>query len=203
MKKPIKIGCDLDNVLGSFHMEFSKHLRNLYGDHLPLLGHDKEIILNWDWQRWFPITEHEFEYAWKVLENDIDFYLRMPLLDKEDWEYFKEHINNNNDMYDTYFITSRKSFGGISAVKQSTEWLINHGWKQPHVIESNKKGMVVHALEINAFIDDSGKNCMDVFENAPNCDLIAVFDYPHNRKPYPDKIKRVNNLREFVDKIKK
>jgi len=195
-----KIGIDCDGVICCFNTYFSTLLRQLYGNHIPILK-NKELVSNWNW--WensvMPLTKEQIDKGWEIFDADPDSWVKFDPVNQEHWERFVKELNDN-PLFDIYFITARRNTGNASAMKKTVQWLEEHGWKNPQVIVGENKGLICKALGIDIMIDDSGRNCADILEVSKNTTPILM-DYPHSRKSIYSHIKRVNDLNEFIDEV--
>jgi hypothetical protein len=195
-----RIGCDLDGILADFSLNFSKILRDIHGEKIPITT-DKDVP-NWDWHKWLPLSEQEVDLGWDVIHSNPKFWEELNLvIDEQTWERFKREIGRNPKL-DTYFLTTRKNSGDVSAAQQSWRWLVNHGWPHPHVIADKEKGAICNTLRIEYMIDDSGRNCLDIVEKSPNT-KVYMLDCLHNQKIEHQKIRRIYSLNEYIDDIMK
>lgn len=200
MKKQTKVGIDCDGVIANFSLAFSQLLRKIYGSQLPLVT-DRDMILAWDWDVWYPLSKKEISAAWDVLMEEEDFWETLKVLDIPQYRYLKAQLNGKEHI-DVFFITSRAPCKGKTLTQQTMNWLSKMSWKNPQVIVTAHKGEVAHALGLNFFIDDKIENVLDVAHHAPKC-RAYVLDYPYNRHPYEDfaNLRRAKALREFVDDV--
>lgn len=194
-KKMIKIGIDIDGVIANFMHHFSILSRNMYGEHLPILESEDEI-LNWDIHKFYPLTEEQIINVFDEINNMDTFWMQLNLIDVKNWIRFKDEFNNKE--FEVYFITSR--INGKNLHYQTVEWLTYNGWKNPQVIFANKKHDAINLLNIDYFIDDKLSTCEMCFIKT-NC-KVFIYDYPHNKKTVYANLKRLKNLGEFIDFIK-
>lgn len=192
-KKPIKIGVDIDGVIGNFIKHFSMLLREMYRNHIPIIE-NSDNVPEWDMHKWFPLTEEEIDKGFEEIGKSNSFWLQLELINQEHWERFIKEFNN--DDYDVYFITSRVN--GIGIRSQTINWLEWNGWKNPQVILSTNKPYVINGIGINYFIDDKD----DTVFYAHNLTFAKcyLYKYPHNCLYYSN-LNRLNNLDEFTNLI--
>lgn len=197
----VNAACDLDGVICNFHKHFSETLNSMF-PHSPILT-KKEEILNWDFDKFLPLTKEQVSQGFSVIRQDPFYWEKSDLLPEEgEWKDFLENIANNKSI-DLYFLTTRSDTGGVSAAKQSCNWLQKHGVQHPQVIaniQDKKKSKIINALGIKYFLDDSGINIVDVSENCSNIKSF-ILDYPHNRYINHNKITRISSLHEYTQAI--
>lgn len=101
-----------------------------------------------------------------------------------------------------FFITSRVDSKGMSAREQACWWLRNHfGLTYPTVIvveDSNKKAVIAKSLELDSFIDDKVRTCIQMHEQGIRSYIKLC---PYNcSEQYPAGIEPVENLDQFLTK---
>ena len=205
MKKPniINVGVDLDGVVANFVKRFSQFCNQLYGDKCRVIEDNNEVK-EWDWQLWYPVKDTEVQRTWAEIINTRDFWLSLELLNRGQWEYFIDKIGKSNNI-NVYFITTRQETTGMTATKQSAQWLENNSWKQPYVIKTMNKEKFIEDLNIEFFIDDKAENIIDIKKHNPTCRVYAQ-DLPYNLAKLTQsriEYKRVPGLRQFADDILK
>jgi len=187
----MKIGIDIDGVIANFSKAFSLLLRDMYGNHLPIIENENEILY-WDWEKWYPLEEPElYEKAFEEINKSDNFWMQVELINEEHWNRFVKCFNVPE--HEVYFITSRTN--GINLHHQTVEWLSYHGWKNPQVILSKQKHVIVDELKLDYFIDDNLSTLSSVsWYTDAKCYL---YNYPHNAGYYFSD-SRVNNLYDFT-----
>ena len=159
------------------------------------------MIENWDWHKWYPISEIESKLIWNDIKQSKNFWESLELINATEFEYLKTVLNNNFKIV-PYFITSRIPTVGNNLHQQCINSLIKFGWKSPQVILSNKKENIINAFEIEYFIDDKGENCLDVKDKNPNCN-VYILDYPYNSFVSDKHINRIYTLNDFAKILEK
>jgi len=204
MKKYINVGIDVDGIIADFVIPFSKILRYLFKDKIPIIT-SYDQVLDWDWERWLPLSDTEIEQAWGIVNNSINFWETLPLLNENEWEYLKKNLSS--PYINVYFITHRTFSEGKSVVHQTIDWLSSNGWINPQVILAKNKGSVAHCLDLDFFIDDKLSNCVKVKNTLDTC-RVYIKNYPYNnnytitlRRKFDKEFIRVNSLNTFVDDI--
>ena len=110
-----------------------------------------------------------------------------------------------NDAHDLYFITDRFDTKGLSATRQTVDWIAYYlvGRPPAGVIVAKKKGPVAAALGLDAFLDDKPENCLDVCDAVPNC-RVYLCTLPHNlsyKQIDGNYLPRVADFNEFAKLI--
>ena len=177
--EPANILVDLDGVIANFAKKFSELCNTKYGDRCVLLENSTNIPF-WHWEDWYDITVPEILDIWEDIKHTQNFWMTLDILEYWDWVYFRNKLNKLESL-NVYFITARTETEGYSVANQSAMWLKSHGWDNPFVIQSQKKGELSELLDIRFVIDDKDKNLIDIHNYLPNCKLFA---YPakHNEK---------------------
>lgn len=192
--KNLKIGVDIDGVVGNFIKLFSMHLRDMYGKELPIVE-NSDNVPDWDMHLWYPLSKQQISDGFKEINKSNSFWMQLELINKEHWENFIHSFNH--PFYDVYFITSREN--GINIHYQTVSWLYYHGWENPQVILSNKKYNIINGIGIDYFIDDNFLTVKDATEKT-NATCV-LYNYPHNNIINQPDLLRVNNLEEFTNLI--
>jgi len=187
----MNIGIDVDDVCANFQKRFVAHLNKLYGR--PALD---TAPIDWDWSN-CQVTRDEMGAAWKASEGIRNLWLDLeplPSFDNETRDYLKLAVQR----HDIFFVTNRYSTPGVSPMKQTKAWFCFYaGIIAPNVLIAKDKGPMAKVLQLEAFIDDRPKNCIDVLEAMPTA-RVYLADSSHN-KPFNDpRIPRVKDLKEFL-----
>jgi hypothetical protein len=65
--------------------------------------------------------------------------------------------------WEVIFITQRPSSAGDTTQRQTTRWLVAHGFDLPSVyVVRGTRGKVAEALSLDVVVDDRPENCLDV-----------------------------------------
>jgi uncharacterized HAD superfamily protein len=65
--------------------------------------------------------------------------------------------------WEVIFLTTRPSTAGELVQMQSQRWLEAHGFQYPSVyVVQRSRGKIADALHLDAFVDDSPENCLDI-----------------------------------------
>lgn len=173
LNNKLKIGIDLDGVCADFIARFRTIAYSVLDKPTPDVGP------NTDW----------YCTNWGLSMAEIDMLFRNIKATKNFWETLgkckgTENLRDAAHDYQIYFVTNRTSTLGRSVEEQSCNWLRhNYDIEFPQVIETKKKGEVVKALDLFAFIDDRPENCKEIQETAPTCKHSTyIRDASYNRK---------------------
>jgi 5'(3')-deoxyribonucleotidase len=150
----------------------------------------------WDTSKgWYGgFTKEQFDSVWEDAKNTEDFWLDIPAV--KDLDYLS--LYRLGSAHSLYFITDRFDTLGGSAIKQTMRWL-NYRLGLVHVagvIIAKDKGPAAAVLQLDAFIDDKPKNCLDVLYSVPGCETYLC-TLPHNRS-WTGTVPRVADFNEFV-----
>jgi 5'(3')-deoxyribonucleotidase len=150
----------------------------------------------WDTSKgWYGgFTKEQFDAVWEDAKNELNFWYTIPAVSGIDYEAFRE-LNRQHDLY---FITDRFNTAGESAIKQTTDWVNEYLGihRAAGVIIAKDKGPAAAVLQLDAFIDDKPKNCLDVLYSVPGCETYLC-TLPHNRS-WTGTVPRVANFNEFA-----
>ena len=181
----MKIGIDVDGVLSdtlvAIHRKFPE----------------------WDTSKgWYGgFTKEQFDAVWADAKNEENFWLTIPVVQGLSHRLMLDL----NDAHDLYFITVRFDTKGLSATRQTVDWIAYYlvGRPPAGVIVAKKKGPVAAALGLDAFLDDKPENCLDVCDAVPNC-RVYLCTLPHNlsyKQVDGDYLPRVADFNEFAKLI--
>jgi 5' nucleotidase, deoxy (Pyrimidine), cytosolic type C protein (NT5C) len=190
----MKIGIDCDDVCCDFQKRFVALLNELYGR--PPLN---TAPIDWEWSN-CQITTEERLAAWKkaaTVYNLWQYLTPLPEFDNETRDY----LLSVTQKHDVYFVTNRFSTPGASPMKQTKMWFrYNAGIESPNVLIAQDKGLAAKVLELDAFIDDRPKNCLDVLAARPKAHVFLA-DSSHNKTFNHPYIPRVKDLKTFLKLI--
>jgi hypothetical protein len=191
----MKIGIDVDDVCVNFQKRFVALLNQLYGK-TPLDTHP----CNWEFSN-SGCTVEEIGKAWKASESIPNWWLDLEPLPSFDDETI-ELLNLVILYHDVYFVTNRyNTADSESPMKQTKRWFVrNAGIAAPNVMIAKDKGPMATVLELDAFIDDRPKNCIDVLKARPNAHVFLA-DSSHNQTFNDPNIPRVKDLKTFLKLI--
>ena len=181
----MKIGIDVDGVLSdtllAIHRKFPE----------------------WDTSKgWYGgFTKEQFDAVWADAKNEENFWLTIPVVQGLSHRLMVDL----NDAHDLYFITDRFDTKGLSATRQTVDWIAYYLVGRPPAgeIVAKKKGPVAAALGLDAFLDDKPENCLDVCDAVPNC-RVYLCTLPHNlsyKQVDGDYLPRVADFNEFAKLI--
>ena len=181
----MKIGIDVDGVLSD----------TLVAIHRKFPG--------WDTSKgWYGgFTKEQFDAVWANAKNEENFWMTIPVVQGLSHRLMVDL----NDAHDLYFITDRFDTKGLSATRQTVDWIAYYlvGRPPAGVIVAKKKGPVAAALGLDAFLDDKPENCLDVCDAVPNC-RVYLCTLPHNlsyKQVDGDYLPRVADFNEFAKLI--
>lgn len=165
----MKIGVDVDDVLAAFIPEFVGIANELYD--IPL----DTVPVDWEFSN-FNLTPDQMSVIWRKIRKTTNFWKNLSA--KSDSNLLPQA---EQDGHEVYYITSRIPTIGESIKDQTCEWLEEKMQvKHPVVIVSSAKGMLANALNLDAFLDDRDKNCIEVMKHVPTC-KVFIKDAGHNQ----------------------
>lgn len=189
--KHLKVGIDVDGVLADFNHSFVK-----------LVAEQTGIVLNlppktWTYHLDNGVTPEQDKALWQFIAESRNFWSRLTTLDGTVPFLLDAYLLAT--YADLYFITTRV---GVSAKRQTEDWLIHHGYVNPTVIVSSKKGDIAKGLGLSVLIDDRPENLFAVKDAQPDCCTI-LFRAPYNAwaESDPRIDTKVNTLVEATERI--
>lgn len=190
----MRLGIDMDDVCCDFSSSYVALLNKLFGK--PPLG-TKPI--DWEGSN-FKLNAEETKQSWAEVAKVPDFWSNLRPLPSFDTETIKL-LHVALAMHDVFFVTNRFDTPGDSPLKQSKYWLFANAYIQaPNVLISKDKGPMASVLQLDAFIDDRPKNCIDVLAALPAC-KVYLADASHNQTFNDPRFPRVKDLKEFLKLI--
>src|ERR1043166_583824 len=165
----LRVGLDVDGVLGAFSPKFIEIANNLFG-----LNLRPEDQTGWAHQS-LGLTNKQADKVWDVINKTPNWWMEdLPVLRRTD----KLHIAARQ--HQLYFITKRNPTNvGLPIEEQTAHWIRRHFYiPNPTVIVTEQKGLVANALELDFFIDDKYENCLDVQNNSPRTQ-VYLHDAPY------------------------
>ena len=195
------IGLDIDGCFADFNTGYGKALIEVGGNRFPE-GYNFRQPPVWYWERdagYPPEVEKEVwtnhilapeKNFWKKLDPLPGAREALPILDKLSRE-------GNN----VYFLTHRV---GVTAKRQTEEWLYEHGMSYPTVILTGAdKIPIIRALKIEFFLDDKVETMNEVGRVAEEERWMGhylLFDAAYNREGRNGKVMVVRTLREALER---
>ena len=152
----MKIGIDVDDVCANFQKKFVALLHEMYGR--PSLG---TAPVDWQWSN-CQVTPSELKAGWVKAAQIQNLWLDLeplPSFDDETTALLLAVVQ----LHDVFFVTNRFDTPGASPMKQTKAWFYYHAAiDSPNVLIAGDKGPMAAVLQLDAFIDDRPKNCIDV-----------------------------------------
>ena len=198
----MKIGIDMDDVCADFQSSYVELLNKLYGR--PPIG---TAPIDWEGSN-LMLSAEETKQSWLEVAKVHNFWAKLKPLPSFDVETV-ELLMETHVRHDVWFITNRFETPGVSPLKQTKYWLNRETlMKTPNVLIANEKGPVASVLQLDAFIDNRPKNCLDVLGARPTA-RVYLADSSHNKTFVSDWnearqqpfIPRVKDLKEFLNLI--
>ncbi len=188
----MNIGIDCDDVLCDFQKRFVALLNNMYGR--PSLD---TAPIDWDWSN-CQVSKAEMSMAWKKSETITNLWYELEPLPSLDSETI-HLLNIVSAIHDVFFITNRFITPGYSPLKQTKQWIEDHvSIVAPNVLIAKDKGPAAHLLQLDYFVDDRPKNCIDTAETRKEA-KVYLADSSHNKTFNDPRFPRVKDLKEFLN----
>ena len=186
----MKIGIDLDDVTANFIDVFMKMSYEKFGR--PALG-TKPI--DWEWSN-AELSREEIGSLWVDVSNSLNFWENLP----RDPGASVIGMHKLKHIADLFFITARAETKGESTQFQSARWLdYNFALTYPTVIVDKNKGPIAAALGLNYFVDDRPKNCLEIKEAVPECEVFLKRACHNLDYAAPEWMKVVDSFDEFAE----
>lgn len=153
----MKILVDLDGVVADFNSAFARLLKRI----------NPSIILDatapdfpdcWNWPERYGYSKEDESKAWAEVKHSGVFW--RSLFPYPNGYADVEHLNILQRTHEIYFVTSRP---GVTAKRESEEWLRGMGFNGPTVIicDSHSKADFVQAVKIDMVIEDKPETLLD------------------------------------------
>jgi len=187
----MKIGIDVDDICADFQSSYVRLLFKLFGR--PPVG---TAPIDWEGSN-LQLSADETVRSWKEVSKIKDFWSNLaplPSFDAETVQLLKLVVLR----HDVFFITNRFDTPGASPMKQTKYWFNVHAdILAPNVLIAKDKGPMATVLQLDAFLDDRPKNCLDVLAARPSA-RVYLGDSSHNKTFNDPRIPRVKDLKEFL-----
>lgn len=190
----MRIGIDCDDVCCDFQSSYVALLNRIFGK--PPLG---TAPIDWEGSN-LQLNAEETARSWAEVAKVKNFWSTLAPLPSFDTETIRL-LQTALTLHDVFFVTNRFETPGASPLKQTKYWLyINAYIQAPNVLIAKDKGPMASVLQLDAFIDDRPKNCIDVLAARPAC-KIYLADSSHNQAFNDPRFPRVKDLKEFLKLI--
>lgn len=184
------VGMDLDDVLADFIKEFMQLAHKRFGVDPNLRP------TSWEWDD-VNMTADMVKDVWKDIIATENFWEKLDVVEGVEPRLIKQ-LDNNVKLY---FPTARALVKGDDVGKQSARWIRHYfGVDIPTVIVSSEKGEMAKALKYDYFVDDRPKNCLDIKNVLPDCQVFLV-NATHNQKFEDPRIPRIPNVNYFARRV--
>lgn len=166
--RQLRLGFDMDGVLVNFSKRFSDIANKLTGKQV-----DYHKQSTWDFEEF---TADEVDKAWEVIHTTPDFWMHLDPIEPPVF------LSDLEDKHILYFITSRVYVPGHSIEYQSASWVLNYKRVvYPTVLvvpHWSQKAELIHALKLDAFIDDKPDTVNHLRSTGFNC---YIYNQPYNQ----------------------
>ena len=187
----MRIGIDMDDVCANFQKKEVEVMHGMFGR--PPIG---TMPIDWAGSN-LQVSKEEYDQFWAKSATMENFWLNIDPLPSFDDETVSLLLSVVLE-HDVYFVTNRYETPGMSAMKQTKAWLYYHAsMDSPNVVLAKEKGPMATVLQLDAFIDDRPKNCLDVLAARPNAHVFLA-DSSHNQPFKDERIPRVKDLKTFL-----
>lgn len=175
MLRSMRLGCDLDGVLGNLHGAFVATAVELFPDldqaaiDAPTVGASPpEPPRSADQPPSAPSVEPDIvvsprqtDAIWRRLSSIPDFWETLDEI--ESGAIARLHALAEERRWEVIFLTSRPSSAGRTVQRQTQRWLERRGFALPSVfVVHGSRGRIAESLELDVVIDDRPENCLDV-----------------------------------------
>lgn len=167
----MKIGIDLDDCVAAFIGTFVTLLNTKYGT--PPVG---TLPIDWEWSN-FGLTQDQLEAAWTEVNQTYNFWETLEVCEG----VTRGTLKVLDRAHELFFITARVKTNGANVKNQSARWLRDKfGIDNPTVIVTYNKGPLAKALELDYFVDDRPKNCIEVYNATDYKCKVFLKNSSHN-----------------------
>jgi len=146
----------------------------------------------------FDLTPGQWRRLWAHVRRTEDFWFSLPEID----EGIVAHIASRAEArrWEVIFLTTRPKVRGQTTQAQSQKWLEAHGFARPSVfVVQRSRGLIAHALELDAVVDDRLENCVDVaLESKAAAILIRPSNSSTAQHQRPVGVRVVGSIREAL-----
>ena len=183
---PKKLGFDVDGVFAEFTSKYAALLIKEDGDRLPKgWKTDPTFPSTWYWERAAGYPREVETRVWEqgIIPSASFWYSLKPLPGAEETLRHIDTLTKAPGLQ-CFFITNRS---GNNPKRQTERWLYNKGMVEfPTVITTAVKGPVIHALDLDFYIDDKLETVNETCALAQNVmpklkGHVYMPDYPYNR----------------------
>ena len=186
---------DIDGVFADFIYGYRTIANKLFK--VPIYGVKEQK--SWDFEDG-DITKEQHLRIMEVINGSDNFWLNLPVIASDEDLEFTEALM---DTAEVYFVTNRRI--GINIWNQTAAWLDKQGLLLSNLVRLHypRKGEFARALEPDWSLEDKAENAMMVAWLSPNTKSCLI-DRPYNQygNVGSKKVKRVNTITEFINKIK-
>jgi hypothetical protein len=118
----------------------------------------------------------ERDLIWDAIRETGDFWLGLRPLEPGVVRLLHDATIKHG--WETFFITQRPRTAGQTVQRQTQQWLMREGFESPSVLTlRGGRGPAAAALELDALLDDTPKNCLDVLSDS-RCRPILILRTP-------------------------
>lgn len=191
--KRLNIGFDVDDVLADFQGKFVELCHARFGK--PALDYRPS---DWNWST-AGLTPAQIDEAWSCVKATRNFWENLRVAEGAGWNALLKLASHR-----LFFITARVPTTGHTEEDQTAMFLRQHfNLDFPTVVVTANKGPIAAALQLDYFIDDRPKNCLEVQKAVGSRCRVCLKDASHNQGVFIDGVRRVKDLNEFVSMIQK
>ena len=196
--KRLNIGLDVDDVLADFQGAFVRLARTMYDKPAP----DYKPT-DWAWST-SGLSQEEINGVWEQIKRTRNFWENLRRSEGAGCNTLLKLASHR-----LFFITARVPTAGHHEEDQTAMFLRNNfNLDFPTVVVTADKGPIAAVLQLDYYIDDRPKNCLEVQRCTEEwlagrpC-KVFLKDASHNQGVFIDGIQRVKDLNEFVRIIQK
>jgi phosphoglycolate phosphatase-like HAD superfamily hydrolase len=143
------------------------------------------------------LTPSEWRRLWAHVRRTEDFWLSLPEID--DGIVARIAALATERRWEIVFLTTRPKVRGQTTQVQSQKWLEAHGFARPSVlVVQRSRGLIAHALELDAVVDDRLENCVDVALESKAAAILIRPSSSANNQSRPVGVRVVGSIREAV-----
>ena len=162
----LRIACDLDGTLADMESALQREAERIFGNDVDAR----------------PLDARERSRLWSHLREIDNFWETLPEIETGAVRRLADIASAQG--WEVFFITRRPDTAGDTVQVQSQRWLEKYGFERPRVdVVSGSRGSMAASLSLDAVIDDSPENCVDVMADSRATPLLVWRDAPDRLPP--------------------
>jgi len=183
----LRVACDLDGTLANLEHALQREAQRIFGELVSVRAHTPRRVT-------VPSRDHvdardsrsggaiprvlnalEQRRLWSHVSEIDNFWETLQEIEPDAISRLAATAAARR--WEVIFLTSRPDTAGDPVQVQSQRWLRTHGFEWPSVcVVSESRGSIAASLSLDAVIDDSPENCVDVTADSSAAPLLVWRD---------------------------